>query len=160
MRKSSRTAILALLCGSTAITAIPSEALAGPMSVTPPSAVSLTAPTVEVHYYRHWGYRHHWGYYRPHYYRHWGYYRPHYYRHWGYYRPHYYRHWGYYRPYYRHWGYYRRAYYPGYGYYGYNPAGALFGTAALGLMGAGLAAATAPAWGLGWGPGWGWGGWW
>jgi hypothetical protein len=156
MRKSVRKAILASLSCATAIGAIPPEALAGPMSVTPPSAVSLSAPTVAAHYYRHWG-RRHWGYYRhPHYYRHWGYYRPHYYRHWGYYRPYYHR-WGYYRPYY-----YRRPYYGyPYGYYGYNPGG-LFTSAALGLMGAGIAAATAPAWGLGlgWGPGWGWGGGW
>ncbi|WP_457796243.1 hypothetical protein [Methylocystis sp. S23] len=149
--------ILTALCGSTAFSALPPEALAGPMSVSPPSAVSLNLPTTEVHYYRrHWRHRH-WGYWRP-YRHHWGYYRP-YYRHWGYYRP--YRHWGYYRPYYRR-AYYR---YPYYG-YGYNPAGALFATAALGLMGAGIAAATAPRWGWGgwggwgWGPGWGWGGWW
>lgn len=152
MRKIVRNAILASLSGATAMSAIPPEAFAGPMTIAPPGAVSLAAPTVEAHYYRHWGHRH-WGYYRPHYYRHWGYYRPHYYRHWGYYRPHYYR-----RVYY---GYPR--YYGGY----YDPAGAVFASAALGLMGAGIAAATAPSWGYGWGgwggwggPGWGWGGWW
>ncbi|MDJ0447152.1 MULTISPECIES: hypothetical protein [Methylocystis] len=152
MRKSVRNAILASLSGATAIGAIPPEAFAGPMTIAPPGVVSLAAPTVEAHYYRRWGHRH-WGYYRPHYYRHWGYYRPHYYRHWGYYRPHYYR-----RAYY---GYPR--YYGGY----YDPAGAVFASAALGLMGAGIAAATAPSWGYGWGgwgggwgPGWGWGGWW
>lgn len=151
MRKSVRNAILASLSGATAIGAIPPEAFAGPMTIAPPGVVSLAAPTVEAHYYRRWGHRH-WGYYRPHYYRHWGYYRPHY-RHWGYYRPHYYR-----RAYY---GYPR--YYGGY----YDPAGAVFASAALGLMGAGIAAATAPSWGYGWGgwgggwgPGWGWGGWW
>lgn len=156
MRKSVRNAILASLSGATAIGAIPPEAFAGPM-MAPPSAVSLAAPTVEAHYYRHyrhWGYHRHWGYYRPH----------HYYRRWAYYRPHYYR-----RVYY---GYPR--YYGGY----YNPAGAIFASTALGLMGAGIAAATAPSWGYGWGgwggwgpglgwgwggwggPGWGWGGWW
>jgi len=52
-------------------------------------------------------------------------------------------------------GYYRRR-------YGYDPAGAMFAGAALGLMGAGIAAATAPHYyGYGWGYpyyGYGWGG--
>jgi hypothetical protein len=148
MRKNLKTMILAALCGSTALGAVPPEALAGPMGVAPPSVVSLDSLTTDVHYRRYY-HRH---------YRHWGY-RP-YHRHWRH------RHWGYYRPYYR------RAYYGGYyGYprygYGYDPAGAIFASAALGLMGAGIAAATAPRWGYGWGgwgggwgPGWGWGGGW
>lgn len=68
----------------------------------------------------------------------------------------------------RHWHYVRyyhpRRYYR-YG-YRYDPAGAIFAGAALGLMGAGIAAATAPRY-YGWGypyGGWGWGypygGWW
>lgn len=77
------------------------------------------------------------------------------------YRRHYHRH--YVRYYHRH-RYYRR----GYG-YRYDPAGAMFAGAALGIMGAGIAAATAPryyGWGYpygggGWGGGWGYpyGGW-
>ncbi|WP_442754345.1 hypothetical protein ACNHKD_15305 [Methylocystis sp. JAN1] len=156
MRNNLKSMIAATLCGATAFSALPPEALAGPMGVAPPAVVGLNAPTTEVHYYRrYWGHRHY-GYWRPYRhhwrYRHWGYWRP-YHRHWRY------RHWGYWRPYYR---YYRYPYYS----YGYNPAGSLFAGAALGLMGAGLAAATAPAWGWGWGPGWGWGrgwgwgGWW
>ena len=134
MRKSLKSAMLATRCGATALGASPPEALAGPMSLAPPAAVGLTAPTDQVHYrvYRRYG---RWGYYRP--------------ARWGYYRP-----------------YYRRAYYPRYygGYYPgyYDPAGAMFAGAALGLMGAGLAAAASPGWGWGggWGPGWGWGGGW
>ncbi len=142
MRKNLKTMMLAALGGVTALTSLPPEALAGPMSVAPPSTLALGAPVTAVHYYRRWGY-HRYGYWRP------------YHRHWGYYRP--YRRWGYYRPYYR------RVYYgyPAYS-YGYDPGGAIFAGAALGLMGAGLAAATAPRWGWGggWGPGWGWGGGW
>ena len=55
----------------------------------------------------------------------------------------------------------RRYYRRGYG-YRYDPAGAIFARAALGLMGAGIAAATAPRY-YGWGypyGGWGWGGGW
>jgi hypothetical protein len=140
MRNKLKSSLLGLLSATTALSALPPEAMAGPMSIAPPATVALKAPTIDVHYYRHWG-RPHWGY-RHWGYRHWGW-RPHY-RHWGYYRPYY--HWGYYRPYYR------RVYYPAYGYY--NPGAAVFGSA-LGLMGLGLAAATAPAWGLGWGGGWG-----
>jgi hypothetical protein len=143
MRNKLKSSLLGVLCATTALSALPPEALAGPMSVAPPATVALNSLTTEVHYYRRWGHRH---------YRHWGW--RHHHRHWGYYRP-YYR-WGYYRPYYR------RYYYPAYGYY--DPAGAIFASAALGLMGAGIAAATAPRWGWGggWGyPGWGWGGgWW
>ncbi|HEY8163851.1 MAG TPA: hypothetical protein VIF34_16530 [Methylocystis sp.] len=118
MRKSLRTAIFTSLCAATAIGAPPSETLAGPMGVAPPSAVSLTAPTVDVRYC-HCGYRHHWGFYRPHFYRRyvlyrpyyrWGYYRPHY-RRWAFYRPY---SWGFYRPYYRRWGFYRPIYRWGY----------------------------------------------
>ncbi|QGM98354.1 hypothetical protein [Methylocystis parvus] len=149
MRKNLKTLILAALSGATALSSLPPEALAGPMSVAPPSVVGLSGPATNVYYYRRWGYR-------PH-----GYWRPHY-RSWGYYRPYRHRHWGYR-------SYYRRVYYgyPAYYGYGYDPAGAMFAGAALGIMGAGLAAATAPRWGYGgwgwgggWGPGWGWGGWW
>ncbi len=69
-----------------------------------------------------------------------------------------YRHYGYHRHYYGHWGYYRRAY-PVYGYGYYDPAGAAFAGAALGLFSWGLANATAPYYGWGWGypyGGWGW----
>lgn len=159
MKKRLKSTLLGLLCASTALGALPPEALAGPMSVASPDTIGLKAPITDVHYRRYYRGHRHWGYHRHHY-RHWGWYRPHY-RAWGYYRPAY--RWGYYRP----WGgYYRPAYYPYYG--GYDPAGAIFATAALGLMGAGIAAATAPRWGWGWGgwggwggPGWGWGGgWW
>jgi hypothetical protein len=139
MRHNLKSSLLGVLCATTALSALPPEALA--MSVAPPQTVALTSPTTDVHFYRRY-YR--WGY-RP-YHRHWGYHRH--YRPYGYY--------GYYRPYYR-----RYYYYPGYSYY--NPGGALFAGAALGLMGAGLAAATAPRWGWGWGggwgPGWGYAGW-
>ncbi|WP_292529469.1 hypothetical protein, partial [Methylocystis sp.] len=63
------------------------------------------------------------------------------------YRRHRHRHYvRYYHP--------RRYYRRGYG-YRYDPAGAMFAGAALGLMGAGIAAATAPRYGWGYG---GWGG--
>jgi hypothetical protein len=71
------------------------------------------------------------------------------------------------RYYHRH----RRPYYR----YGYDPGGAVFAAAALGIMGAGIAAASRPYYGWGWGypgpyggwgwgypgpyGGWGWGGW-
>jgi hypothetical protein len=145
MRRRVRSALLGILSGATALSSLPPEALAGPMSVAAPTTVSLNAPTDTVHYRR---------YYRP---ARWGYYRG---ARWGYYRPA--ARWGYYRGYYpRRYGYYPyRRYYPAYR-YGYDPAGALFAGAALGLVGAGLAAATAPRWGWGWGGGWGgpWGGW-
>lgn len=130
MRKSLRNAVLASLCAATAISTLPPEALAGPLSLAPPSVVALDNTTVAIHYRR--GGRHPYGHWRAH--------------RWGYHRH---RRYGYYRPYYR------RVYYR----YGYDPAGAIFASAALGLMGAGIAAATAPRWGWGWGPGWGWGGW-
>ena len=125
MRKSVKNAILASLCGAAVLSALPPEALAGPMSLAAPAVVRLADVTTPV-YYRPWGHVRY-----------------------GYWRPHY-RHYGYYRPYYR-----RAYYYPYYG-YRYDPSGAIFASAALGLMGAGIAAASAPSWG--WGPGWG-GGW-
>ncbi|MGD9545069.1 MAG: hypothetical protein AB7U86_12905 [Methylocystis sp.] len=54
----------------------------------------------------------------------------------------------------------RRYYRRGYG-YRYDPAGAIFAATALGMMGAGIAAASSPyyGWGYPYG-GWGWGGGW
>ncbi len=97
------------------------QAHAGIMSV-PKSDVIASPSIVEKVHYRYWHPHHYW-------HRHW---------HYGHWRP--YRHYRY--------VYYPRYYYPSYGYYGYNPAGALAGTA-VGL-------ATAPLWALG-GWGWGWG---
>jgi hypothetical protein len=146
-----KSALLGILCASTAGAAMPPEAYA--MAAAPPAAVGLSPPVETVHYFRR--------YYRP-------YYRPYvhrraYYPSYGYYRrpvsyrprPVYYA-----RPVY----YYSRPVYYGYpayyggGYgYGYNPGGAMFAGAALGLMGAGIAAASRPHWGGGWGHRhWGW----
>lgn len=138
MRQSLRKALLGILCGSTGLSAMPPEALAGPISVAPPAAVSLTSPVAPVRHYR----RH---------------YRPVVVRRVVYYYPR--------RVYY---GYPYGYSYPAYGYgYGYDPGAALFTAAALGIMGAGIAAASRPRWGYGYGwgwggPGWGWGGpgWW
>jgi|GEM_PF-1573385 len=113
MRKSFKSSLAVALCGVMALTAMPTEVLAGPMSATAPTDIGLTAPIEMVHCRRHC----HWRYVR-------------------YYHP---------RRYYR------------YG-YRYDPAGAIFAGAALGLMGAGIAAATAPRY-YGWGypyGGWGW----
>ena len=136
MHKSFKSGIVGLLCVTMAATALPSEVLAGPMGVTDPTTLGPSSPIETIHYRRYWGHRH---YYR-HYHR-YGYYR----RYWG--HRHYYRH------YYRH-GYYRRYR------YGYDPAGAIFAGAALGIMGAGIAAATRPHYyGYGWGyPYYGYGG--
>lgn len=74
-------------------------------------------------------------------------YRRHHHRHWRHYHHH---HW---RPYYPRRHRYHRYYYR----YGYDPGGALFGAAALGLMAGAISAATAPRY-YGWGyPGYGWG---
>jgi hypothetical protein len=85
MRKNLQTALAAALCGATALTAIPQEALAGPTSVASEETVAPSSSLDQVRYRR---YR------------------------------------------------YRR--------YGYDPSGAIFAGAALGLLGAGVAAATAP----------------
>jgi hypothetical protein len=140
MSKQLRHALLGVLCATTTLGGLPADVLAGPMSAAPPATVGLTAPVDAVHYYRR--------YYRP-------VYRVGYHRRYAYYPRR-----AYYYP--------RRVYYgyPRRHYYGYDPSGAIFASAALGLMGAGIAAATAPRWGYGgwgwgggWGPGWGYGGW-
>lgn len=59
----------------------------------------------------------------------------------------------YYRRYYRRYPY-RYGYRRGYG-YAYDPSGAIFGAAAVGMVAAGVAAATAPRYYYGY-PGWGW----
>lgn len=128
MKNKLKSTFLGVLCMTTALGALPPEALAGPMSLASPETVGLRAPLATVHYRRYYGRGYRVGYYYP--------------------RRHYYR----------------RAYYGYPGYYGgyYDPSGAIFTAAALGIMGAGIAAATAPrygyGWGYGWGPGWGWGG--
>src|ERR1700731_1741833 len=90
MRKSLNSTLAATLCGATAFAALPSEVLAGPMSVASPSSVGLTAPAEKIYYRRYYGPRRYYG---------------------GYYRRRYYRH------------------------YGYDPSGAIFAGAALGLLG-------------------------
>lgn len=71
MYRSVKLAISAALLGAMAATAAPTEALAGPMGVAPPSAVSLSAPVDKV-WYRRWGGYGYRGGYRPYY---GGYYR-------------------------------------------------------------------------------------
>ncbi len=109
-----KSALAAALCATTALTSLPGDVFAGPMTAASKESVELAAPTDNVHY-----------------------------------RRYYHRHRRYHR-------YYR---------YGYDPGGALFAAAALGIMGAGIAAASRPyyGWGYpygGWGYpgyyGWGW----
>ena len=129
MRKSLKSALAAALCGTTAFAASPAEVLAGPMTVTSPLSVGLTAPAEKVYYRRHYGPRRYYG-------------------------GHYRRGYG---------GYYRRNYYRN---YGYDPSGAIFAGAALGLLGAGIAGASGYGYGYpgygygygypGYGYGWGW----
>ena len=119
MRKSLKSALAAALCGATVFAAPPAEVLAGPMTVASPLSVGLTAPAEKVYYRRHYAPRRYYG---GHYRRGYG----------GYYR----RGYG---------GYYRRGYYRN---YGYDPSGAIFAGAALGLLGAGIAGAS----GYGYGP--------
>ena len=121
MRKSFQSSVAGALCGAMAISAMPAEVLAGPMSMASPGDIGFTAPIETIHYRRQ-RHRHYVRYYHP-----------------------------------------RRYYRRGYG-YRYDPAGAMFAAAALGIMGAGIAAATAPRY-YGWGypyGGWGYpyGGWW
>ena len=120
MRKSLKSALAAALCGATAFAAPSTEVLAGPMTAASPLSVGLTAPAEKVYYRRHYG--------RPRYYG--GHYRR---RYGGYYRGGY---GGYYRG-----GYYRN--------YGYDPSGAIFAGAALGLLGAGIAGASGYGYGYG-----------
>ena len=135
MRKTLKSALAAALCGTTAFAASPAGVLAGPMTVTSPLSVGLTAPAEKVYYRRHYGPRRYYG---GHYHRGYG----------GYYRRGY---GGYYRRGYG--GYYRRGY--------YDPSGAIFAGAALGLLGAGIAGASGygygyPGYGYGYGyPGYG-----
>ena len=129
MRKSLKSALAAALCGTTAFAASPAGVLAGPMTVTSPLSVGLTAPAEKVYYRRHYGPRRYYG-------------------------GHYRRGYG---------GYYRRGYYRN---YGYDPSGAIFAGAALGLLGAGIAGASGYGYGYpgygygygypGYGYGWGW----
>jgi hypothetical protein len=119
MRKHFKSVLACTLCGAMALSAMPAEVLAGPMSVAPPADIGLTSPVDTIRYRGH-RYRHYVRYYHP-----------------------------------------RRYYRRGYG-YRYDPSGAMFAAAALGIMGAGIAAATAPRY-YGWGypyGGWGWGGGW
>ena len=137
MRKSLKSALATALCGAIAFKApSPAEVLAGPMTAASPLSVGLTAPAEKVYYRRHYGPRRYYG---GHYRRGYG----------GYYRRGY---GGYYRRGYG--GYYRRGYYRN---YGYDPSGAIFAGAALGLLGAGIAGASGYGYGYpGYGYGWGW----
>jgi hypothetical protein len=62
MRKSLKLALTGALLGAMTATAVPTEVLAGPMGVAPPSTVGLSAPVDRV-WYRRWG----GGYGRPYY---------------------------------------------------------------------------------------------
>lgn len=83
-----KSALAIALCASTAIAALPSEVLAGPLNIASPTSVGLSGSVENIHYRR-------------------------------YHRRH-------------------------YRYYGYDPAGAAFAGAALGIMAAGVAAASRP----------------
>jgi hypothetical protein len=114
LRQVAKSTIGGVLAAATIVSALPQEALSGPLSVATQETVGLSAPVDAVHYRR-----------------------------------------------------YGRRYYRG---YRYDPSGAIFAGAALGLMGAGIAAASRPryygwgygypAYGYGWGYpgyyGWGW----
>ncbi len=116
MRKNFKSGVAGALCGVMALSTMPAEVLAGPMSMASPADMGLTSPIETIHYRRH-RHRHYVRYYHP-----------------------------------------RRYYRRGYA-YRYDPAGAIFAATALGIMGAGIAAATAPRY-YGWGypyGGWGWG---
>lgn len=54
MRKGLKLALTGALLGAMSATAIPTEVLAGPMGVAPPSTVGLSAPVDKV-WYRRWG---------------------------------------------------------------------------------------------------------
>jgi hypothetical protein len=54
MRKSLKLALTGALLGAMSATAVPTEVLAGPMGVAPPSTVGLSAPVDKV-WYRRWG---------------------------------------------------------------------------------------------------------
>ncbi len=65
MRKCLELALSGALLSAAAAAAVPTEALAGPIGVAPPSAVALSAPIDQV-WYRRWGgygYRRYGGYY-------------------------------------------------------------------------------------------------
>ncbi len=94
MRKGLKLALSGALCSATLATAVPEEAIAGPMSAPDRSIVAPSSPVENVWYRRGWGYRGGWG---------------------------------------RRYGY-RRGY--------YNPGGAIAAGVGLGLLGAGLAAAS------------------
>lgn len=57
MYKSLKLTISAALLGAMAASAAPTEVLAGPMGVAPPSTVALSAPVDKVWYRRGYGYR-------------------------------------------------------------------------------------------------------
>jgi hypothetical protein len=65
MRKSLKLALTGALLGAMTATAVPTEVLAGPTGVAPPSTVGLSAPVDKV-WYRRWGggYGYRGGYYR------------------------------------------------------------------------------------------------
>ena len=66
MRKSPKFAIVVALCGATALAALPTEVLAGPMSAARPTSVGLTKSVEKAHYrgYRRGYYPRYGGYYR------------------------------------------------------------------------------------------------
>ncbi|HEY8213229.1 MAG TPA: hypothetical protein VIG36_03740, partial [Methylocystis sp.] len=81
MRKGMKLALSGALCSATFATAVPTEALAGPMSAPDRSVVAPSSPVENVWYRRGgWGYRGGWGWRRagwgPRGYRRWGGYNP------------------------------------------------------------------------------------
>ncbi|MBI1868620.1 MAG: hypothetical protein HYS06_10075 [Methylocystis sp.] len=72
MRSTIKSSAAWALCAAMAVTALPSETLAGPTGVSNSAVVSLSSPVETVHYYRHYRYwrhrHHHYGYgYGPYY---------------------------------------------------------------------------------------------
>ncbi|MDP3068622.1 MAG: hypothetical protein Q8M72_08120, partial [Methylocystis sp.] len=62
MRKALKLALSGALCSATLATAVPTEALAGPMSAPDRSIVAPSSPVENVWYRRGWGNRGGWGY--------------------------------------------------------------------------------------------------
>lgn len=63
MRKGLKLGLSGALCSAMLATAIPTEVVAGPMSVPDPATLSPSSPVENVWYRRGWGYRR--GYYNP-----------------------------------------------------------------------------------------------
>ncbi|PWB88894.1 hypothetical protein C5688_18390, partial [Methylocystis sp. MitZ-2018] len=61
MRKGLKLALSGALCSATLATAVPEEAIAGPMSAPDRSIVAPSSPVENVWYRRGWGYRGGWG---------------------------------------------------------------------------------------------------